>query len=594
VRRLLRLLIAVNLVLGGGLIVGSPVAAADAYTIVDLGTLGGAGSGASAVNEAGDVAGTSNTSSGEPLGYRWRDGIMTSINSFGGWGSDGHDISDDGWVVGSAGGSLGYREAMWWAGTDPHPMGKLGDFWSEALAINNEHTIVGRSPSSQGITEAFSWSEGVMVGLGSLVEGDYSEAWDVNDAGVIVGEAGAPGGFVHAFRYADGTMVDLGTPSPNFEFSWARGVNQAGTIVGGTRVANGGTVYPFVLTDGQWDVVTGLPGYADAVNISGQVVGTSFTPAGEAAFIYQDGVLTDLNQLLPAGSGWQLAAAIEINDAGQIVGQGTHDGEGRGFLLTPTAPPPPAADVALSMSASPEPLLAGSTATFVATVQNLGPDPATNVQVNAQLPVNQTSASCVAPGGTCAGGGSSWTVTFASLPSGGAASATFSVGSPASAADGVTYGASASASADQADPDPSNDQASASVTISNRADLGVTGSIDSRTAKTGQVVTYTFDVANVGPGAAGSVLVSDQLPAGLQLVAVSSSVGGCSGASVVSCSLGIMASGATATVTIQARVTAGGGQRIVNSATVTSPNHDPLSANNTASVTLDVKGKPAR
>jgi hypothetical protein len=55
-----------------------------------------------------------------------------------------------------------------------------------------------------------------------------------------------------------------------------------------------------------------------------------------------------------------------------------------------------------------------------------------------------------------------------------------------------------------------------------------------------------------------------------------------------------MASGATATVTIQARVTAGGGQRIVNSATVASPNHDPLSANNTASVTLDVKGKPAR
>jgi len=238
--------------------------------------------------------------------------------------------------------------------------------------------------------------------------------------------------------------------------------------------------------------------------------------------------------------------------------------------------------------------LAGSTATFVATVANLGPDPATNVEVSAQLPVNQTSAACVAPGGTCAGGGSSWTVTYASLPSGGAASATFSVGSPASAADGVIYGASASASADQPDPNPSNDQASASVTISNRADLAVTGRIDGRTARTGQVVTYTFDVVNVGPGAAGSVLVSDQLPAGLQLVAASSSAGGCSGVSVVSCSLGTMASGATATVTIQARVTAGGGQRIVNSATVTSPNHDPLSANNTASVVLDVKGKPVR
>jgi uncharacterized repeat protein (TIGR01451 family) len=591
-RRMVRLLVAVNLVVGG-LIVGSPVAAADTYTIVDLGTLGGVGSGAAGVNEAGDVAGTSNTSSGEPLGFRWRGGLMTSINSFGGWGSDGHDISDDGWVVGSAGGRLGYREAMWWAGTDPHPMGKLGDFWSEALAINSDHTIVGRSPSSsRGTTEAFSWSEGVMVGLGGLVEGDYSEAWDVNDAGVIVGEAGAPGGFVHAFRYADGAMTDLGTPSPNFESSWARGINAAGTIVGGTRVANSSAVYPFVLTDGQWDVVTGDLGYADAVNASGQVVGTYFTPAGESAFLYDGGVLTDLNQLLPAGSGWQLAAAIDINDAGQIVGQGTHDGEGRGFLLTPVST---SADVSVQLSASPDPLLAGTPATFVATITNEGPSTATSVVLDVQLPVNNTSVSCTADaGGTCTGTGASRTVAFPSLASGAIAHATFSVGSPTAVADGVSYSTTATVSAVESDPVAGNNQATASVTISNRADLAITGSVDRPTAKPAQLVTYTFGVVNGGVGAAGSVVVADQLPAGLQLVSASSTRGSCSGSTTVSCSLGTMASGASATVTIQARVTAGGGTSIVNSAVVSSANHDPASGNNTASVTVTVKGKPPR
>jgi hypothetical protein len=54
-----------------------------------------------------------------------------------------------------------------------------------------------------------------------------------------------------------------------------------------------------------------------------------------------------------------------------------------------------------------------------------------------------------------------------------------------------------------------------------------------------------------------------------------------------------MAGGASATVIIQAKVT-GGGSRIVNSASASSPNHDPVAGNNTASVTVDIKGKPSR
>ena len=590
VGRLFRVMVAVNLGIAG-LVIASPAAASTEYTVTDLGTLGGIGSTAAGVNESGDVAGTSNTSWGEPHGFRWRDGVMAGIHAMGGWGAEAFDVSDDGWVVGSAATSAGTWVAMYWFGADPHPVGTLGGGTSQAFAINGEHVIVGRSTNAEGVFQAFRWEDGAIARLGGLADGASSEAWDVNDAGVIVGEATAAGGSVHAVRWNDGTVQDLGTPSPNFEATWARGINEDGTIVGGTQVANGGSLHPFVYSEGSWDAVTEVSGYADAVNASGQVVGTYFTPAGEYAFLYENGVVTDLNDLLPEGSGWELHAAVDINDAGQIVGQGTHNGEGRGFLLSPVES---SADLSISMSGSPDPLLAGTTATFVATVENHGPSTATNVSVTVRLPFNQTSSTCHAPGGSCSGSGSSWTATFASLPDGSTASASFQVGSPASASDGAVFHASAWVQGDQPDPNKDNDSSADAVTISNRADLAITGKANTKSLKLGQNVTYTFAVTNEGPGAAGSVVVTDALPSGLELVAASSTVGACSGSTTVSCSLGTMDSGAAANVTVTARVTASGGTSVTNTASASSPNFDPTSANNSAAVTLDVKGRPRR
>jgi probable HAF family extracellular repeat protein len=45
--------------------------------------------------------------------------------------------------------------------------------------------------------------------------------------------------------------------------------------------------------------------------------------------------MQDLNKLISAGSGWGLSTAYSINDAGQIVGYGTHNKQQRAFLLTP-------------------------------------------------------------------------------------------------------------------------------------------------------------------------------------------------------------------------------------------------------------------
>jgi len=42
-----------------------------------------------------------------------------------------------------------------------------------------------------------------------------------------------------------------------------------------------------------------------------------------------------LNKMIPAGSGWVLLSANGVNNAGQIAGEGLHNGKQHGFLLTP-------------------------------------------------------------------------------------------------------------------------------------------------------------------------------------------------------------------------------------------------------------------
>lgn len=590
--RAVRLLYSVVLV-SAATIVGSPAAAATGYTITDLGTLGGDWTRARGINDAGDIAGTSALSTAGSHAFRWKGGIMTGIGSVGGLSSDGLGISDDGWVVGSAQRSDSWPEAFWWAGTDPHPIGTLGGLWSEAYAINDSHQIVGRSLDTTGQVEAFLWEGGTMEALGSLGPNTFSDAYGINDDGVVVGESGTADGPVHAFSYFDGVMTDLGTPSPNFAGSFARDINNAGTIVGGVWVEGSPyTVHPFIRTaDGSWDVVTEIVGYAEAVNENGAIVGSHFDNHPERAFLYQGGVFTDLNSVIPTTEGWELSVAYDINDRGQIVGEGFHNDAPRGFLLDATRI---AADLGVSLAASPDPVLAGTPVTFVATVTNGGPVDATSVELDVSLPVNHTSIACSADaGGVCSGTGSNRTVTFATLASGADAHATFTVGTPASAADGAPYGATASVDAAEPDPGPVNDTDSASVTISNAADLTVSASQSLDKAKTGQIVRQTFVVRNLGPGSAGSVVLDEVVPVGLEVVGTTPSAACNSTVEGVHCDLGTLASGASRTVTVDVRVTLGGA-RLVSTATVSSANHDPVGANDSASLEVRTTGPRGR
>jgi len=73
------------------------------------------------------------------------------------------------------------------------------------------------------------------------------------------------------------------------------------------------------------------------INNSGMVVGyASIADNSNHAVISTDGgTVQDLNDMIPAGTGWVLVEASAINDAGQIVGYGNVHGVDHAFLLTP-------------------------------------------------------------------------------------------------------------------------------------------------------------------------------------------------------------------------------------------------------------------
>ena len=92
------------------------------------------------------------------------------------------------------------------------------------------------------------------------------------------------------------------------------------------------------------DLPGGYGSYATGINNAGQVVGQSTAATDVRAFLWQNGVMTDLNTVSGVvGTGWRLLEANAINDVGQIVGHGWNPlGVPRAFILTPVSVPAPA------------------------------------------------------------------------------------------------------------------------------------------------------------------------------------------------------------------------------------------------------------
>lgn len=103
-------------------------------------------------------------------------------------------------------------------------------------------------------------------------------------------------------------------------------------------------------------------------------------------------------------------------------------------------------------------------------------------------------------------------------------------------------------------------------------------STTAKVAKGGQI-TYSVLVRNNGPERASGVLLSNPLPKGVKLVSAVASQGACAAAPVLACSLGLLRSGAIASLTIKVKARS---RNVLNTATVTSQAVDTVPANDSA------------
>ena len=256
-------------------------------------------------------------------------------------------------VVGvSSTGNLGLwaHATRWTAARGVVDLGTTGsaNLFSVARGINSVGTIVGYAdnPNQTAIVPVV-WTGSTLSILPTLGGGNaFAEA--INEAGDIVGNARTPEGQTHCVIWpVAGGITDCHTADSTF--SMALGINNVGQVTGYATTADGQRGYVWLSLTG----ILFLPPLAGdtqsaayAINDAGVVVGGSALPSPdvatqllhEAATRWDNGTPTDLNTLITV-PGWSLKNAVGINNANEIVGIGTFNGQRHGFLLTPVGRP---------------------------------------------------------------------------------------------------------------------------------------------------------------------------------------------------------------------------------------------------------------
>ncbi len=253
------------------------------------------------------------------LPFLWQNGVMRKLPTLGGNGFA-NSINNRGEVAGLAETTV----------TDPTPGCPVFQFkpviWTNG-AIGELHTYPGDT-------------DGV--------------AASINDHGQAVGASGTCASFNpnsglylvedHALLWENGRVTDLGNlgGTGGIAGNHACAINNRGQVVGHSELTDDATFHGFLWTreTGMRDLGT-LPGDSASlslgINDEGVVVGASldakFSPR---AFLWRNGVMTDLNTLIPASSALYLLLAESINSSGAITGLAvTSSGDLHGFLAKP-------------------------------------------------------------------------------------------------------------------------------------------------------------------------------------------------------------------------------------------------------------------
>jgi uncharacterized membrane protein len=320
-----------------------------------------------------------------------------------------HDLSNTGEAVGRVWkeeqvGVQNHHAVLWNEDGSASDIGDNGT-WSEARAISEAGFIAGRHDVGQSLRGALWTAEGRQV-LPPLPGQPASEAYGVDDQGIAVGVSLISTTDVTAVRWVEGIAEVL--PGANGT-SWAFAVNASGQAVGrrdawpareamlwegdaftvlpdlgskfasATNISDNGTICGGSL-DAQsrlqavlWQPPTFAievlphPGFGviplvKDVNDQGVAVGAVCLSSeceltNERALIWTDDGVYNLNDLIPAGSGYTLFSAEAINERGEIVCVGAGEGlfSPRGFKLTPrtTSSAPLRAEATLSFSPNP-------------------------------------------------------------------------------------------------------------------------------------------------------------------------------------------------------------------------------------------------
>jgi uncharacterized repeat protein (TIGR01451 family) len=250
------------------------------------------------------------------------------------------------------------------------------------------------------------------------------------------------------------------------------------------------------------------------------------------------------------------------------------------------------ADLAITLTDTPDPVTAGQTISYAADVVNTGPGAAPDVAVTLPLPVGTTFVSSSASaGGSCSGSGPVTCTWAGSTANGVTRTANLVVGVPANAVDGSLISASAATTSLNSDPDPADNTSTAGTGVVTAADLSVTLVDTPDPVIAGNQLTYTATLSNAGPSDAQDATITLPLPAGTSPFSAGASAGGtCTSANPSVCTwAGATAPGATRTATFVVTVNSSQTADLSATATAASSTTDPVPGNNAATATTVVQ-----